>query len=456
MLLNFRVANYRSLKDEQELSLLIGPRRVQAEALETSDGAQSWDPTVGTVAGIYGANASGKSNVLNALIFMRRAVINSHQRWAADGGVPSEPFLLDPASQALPSLFEVNIRLGKVRYQYGFRLTQKEIVGEWLYAYPGPRRQIWFERDITADEEYYFGKSLTGRNRTIADLTRSNSLFLSSAAANNHRQLYRIYLWFLRGLRSASPDDREPRTQYTLEHLSDERRAREIAEMMQFADLGITDVRVRHEELPEELRERALNLFRAAVNLTRATDTEKDAVRMMKNLGLQVEFLHRVGDDSEPVDISLQMESLGTQVWFALVGVLLRTIAYGDTLLIDELDASLHPQLSAEILKMFRDPEKNPKQAQLIFTTHDTALLGTLLDERELHRDQIWFTEKRRDGSTVLYPLTDFSPRASENFERGYLQGRYGAVPVLDERILSRAVRSYTEVEEAVPEEDAE
>jgi hypothetical protein len=154
-----------------------------------------------------------------------------------------------------------------------------------------------------------------------------------------------------------------------------------------------------------------------------------------------VEFGHTTSHDHETVYLPLELESLGTQVWFSLVGPIIRAVDNGDTLLVDELDASLHPQLSSEVIRIFGDPTKNPKQAQILFTTHDTALLGTLLDERELRRDQVWFSEKKTDGSSIIYPLTDFSPRKTENLERGYLQGRYGAVPFLDEKILSHTLK---------------
>jgi AAA15 family ATPase/GTPase len=443
MLLSFRVSNFRSIRDEQELSLLRSTRASRGDAPATSTGSASWDPQVGTVAGIYGANASGKSNVLQALLFMRAAVMDSYREWKPDGRVPIDKFAFDAKSKNEPSLFEVQIRLNKIRYQYGFRVMNERITNEWLYVYPGPRRQVWFERDTTADEEYFFGKNFGGRNRTIAEFTRPNALFVSTAIANNHKQLGPVYHWFNHHLRTATPDDRDSRTNYTLSLSGKKERWAEVARMMRFADLGIEDIRVRHEDIPADARQTLLSVFEAAASGSEKVrvDGVRDADEFIRNISRVVEVAHRSAAVQEPVYLPLANESLGTQVWLALIGPVLRVLGNSDTILIDELDASLHPRLTAEILSLFRDPEKNAKQAQIIFTTHDTALLGTLLNETELQRDQVWFTEKDADGATVLYPLTDFAPRKAENLERGYLQGRYGAIPMLDDRILLSVVR---------------
>jgi len=401
--------------------------------------AGTWDEHVGSVAGLYGANASGKSNVLQALLFMRIAVLRSHRRWDPDDGVPVEPFLLDPKFKDEPSLFEVQVLLDGMRYQYGFRATSEAIVGEWLYVYPGSRRQMWFERDINADDEFAFGKNFGGRNRTISQLTRSNSLFLSTAIANNHKRLAPLYHWFDQHLRSVSPGNRNARTDYTVGFFEkNPKRWAEVSQMMQFADLGIEDIRVRHEDIPQDAQQSLRSLYETVSGNESFTmeGGGRNADEFFEKMSRVVEVAHHSSAARNTVFLPFSKESLGTQIWFALIGPVLRVLANADTLLVDELDASLHPRLTAEILRMFRDPVKNPKQAQIIFTTHDTTLLGTLLAGRELLRDQVWFTEKDDEGATTLYPLTDFSPRKAENLERGYLQGRYGAVPVLDDRIL--------------------
>lgn len=430
MLLSFRVSNFRSIKEEQEFSFLSSsPEPIQVSA----EGSKPWDPSVGTVAGIFGANASGKSNVLKALSFMAQAVTSSYQSWASRGSVPVVPFALDPQCGDEPSLFEVVFTINKVRYQYGFRLTSKQIVGEWLYVYSTHRRQVWFERDISSDDVWYFGKSFTGRNRVIADLTNPTSLFLSAAVANNHKMVAPVDHWIRAHLKSVWPGDISSRTSYTQEQSSRKDRWNEILELVKFADLGITGARVRREVLAGEDRERLARILRA---VGEDFADEKVLEESINRAAEKVEFGHAAGAGAGPVYLPFDAESLGTQVWFALAGPILRAIHNGDTLTIDEIDSSLHPKLTTEILKIFRDPDRNPRQAQLIFTTHDTTLMGNWLDEQRLTRDQVWFTEKKPNGVTTLYPLTDFSPRKTENLEKGYLQGRYGAIPYLDDSII--------------------
>lgn len=129
--------------------------------------------------------------------------------------------------------------------------------------------------------------------------------------------------------------------------------------------------------------------------------------------------------------LTLENESKGTQTLFDMGRNLIFVLEYGGALVVDELEASLHPKLALEIVKQFNNPLTNPKNAQLIFTTHDTNLLGNDAGEPVLRRDQVWLTEKDKEGATTLYPLTDYKPRKAENVERGYLQGRYGAIPYL-------------------------
>lgn len=440
MLLSFRLSNFRSFRDEQEFSFVRGTYAAPMDRPTSTGDQRPWDNRVGVVAGLYGANASGKSNFLKGLHFMRDAVRNSFQNWTPGSFIPLSTFKLDSAREGEPSLFEVTFVLGRVRYQYGFRLTRKEVVGEWLYAYPSSRRQIWFERDISADEKFYFGKSFPGRNRVIADLTRPNSLFLSAAVANNHKGVAMVDHWFRSHLTSASPADREERMEYTANMSRTEERWKQVTELVQFADLGICTARVRKEEMAENERERLRRLVRISNLSTGAANDGRQVEEFIDQSSRIIEFGHSTGDERGPVFLPITDESLGTQVWFSLVGPVLKAIKSGDTLMVDELDASLHPHLTSEVLRTFRDPLKNPKQAQLIFTSHDTSLLGNLVGAKELLRDQVWFTEKKHDGASTLYPLTDFAPRKLENLERGYLQGRYGAVPFLDEKVLDNAL----------------
>jgi uncharacterized protein len=402
MLIRFRVANFRSLREEQELSMVASLREGRQDLVRSEE--LGFDLL--RVAALYGPNAAGKSNVLSALRFMRDAVEGSHRYWRPEGPIPRDPFLLDPASRQEASLFEVDLLLDGVRYQYGFKLDSEKILEEWLYSYPKKRRQLWFSRDSAAPEPFTFGKHLKGNQRIVQSLTRENSLFLSVAAANNHRSLLPLYRWFVDRLSFSSADGRTDDISFTLAMLApEETRKAAVLDLLELADLGIADL-----ELREEHRAGSF-VFEAAA-----------APRVL-------EIKHRSGGGL--VSLPMQRESRGTQAWISLSGTILWVLEQGAVLLLDELDASLHPRLALEVVRLFQDPVRNPRNAQLLFNTHDTTLLGNLMGEPSLQRDQVWFIEKDRDGASHLYPLTDFKPRKHENLERGYLQGRYGAIPFI-------------------------
>jgi hypothetical protein len=386
MLIRFRASNFRSLRDEVELSMVASSEDDPASVVP----CEALGLSLLRVAAIYGANAAGKSNVLAAMAFMSEAVRDSRRVWKPEGPIPCQPFLLDQNED--PSFFEADFFLEGVRYRYGFRLDSQSILGEWLYAYPSRRSQRWFSRE--EDAAFTFGKQLKGHHRAIEPLTRKNTLFLSVAAENNHPALSPIYTWLARNLHMTNRELYRTLTIWTLGKGRDEDFQARLLHFLTQADLGIVgwDISRREpgrREFPE------------------------------------IELRHRSGSEAQEISIPFREESQGTQAWFTLGAMLLRTLDSGAVLTVDELDASLHPHLALEVVRIFQDPARNPRNAQLIFNTHDTNLL------RSLRRDQIWFVEKDEGGATHLYPLTDFKPRKGENLERGYLQGRYGAIPFL-------------------------
>lgn len=400
------------------------------------------------VAAIYGANASGKSNLLSGLVFMRSAVLLSHRFYAPEGGVPRTAFAWGPKA-AEPSFFEVIFRVDQVRYEYGFVADDTRFLEEWLHAYPSSRKQTWFERD---GEDFKFGEHLKGEVRAAEKITRPNSLFLSAAVQNRHEQLLPVYRWFnaiqahnfylsapelapvidrrlrasswlrdeqfvrwwerpargvsIEGAREGagggarqSPSEAEPGAEATAAGAHSEK----FLELLRAADFGIVDLRV-----GEERRDGASRIM----------------VRHKSEL--------------DEAWLPLDEESHGTQQLFRLAPSLIDALLHGRPVLVDELEASLHPLLALQLVRTFNDPAQNPKNAQLIFTTHDTNLLGTIYEAPPLRRDQVWLTEKDAVGATRVYPLTDYKPRKAENLERGYLQGRYGATPFIDELIKPR------------------
>jgi uncharacterized protein len=419
VLLAFRTANFRSLRDEVELSLIVPAWASGADRVLRPASAAD---RAGTVAGIYGANASGKSNVLAAIRAMHDAVESSHQRWQPTDGAPHDPFLLDDEHGALPTLFEVDLLLDGRRWQYGFRLDRDGVVAEWLYAFPRGRKRVWFERERPGD--FYVGKSLTGPIATLRELTRPNSLFLSVGAANNHPELARVAAWFTRGMMFLDSDRREAAARFTAGLLDDPEVGSTIQRLLRFADLGISHAEARQRPGDDNRLRLRLALQEAMPDVG-----ETDLDEIVDRFGREAQFHHRAG--ARRVVLRFSQESLGTQTWFGLLGALATGLAHGGTLVVDELDSSLHPQLTARLIQMFHDPAVNPEAAQLVFSTHDTSLLGSVAGDQALHRDELWLTEKDDAGATRLFPATDFHPRKHENLERGYLAGRYGAVPVL-------------------------
>jgi predicted ATPase len=454
MIIQFRVANFRSLRDEQVLSMVASTHADTERAAGAVPGAPV---TALCAAGIFGANASGKSNVLKALRFMCNAVENSHRDWLPDRGVPRTPFCLDAESQQRPSEFELDFSLGDVRYSYGFRVDGEQILAEWLHAFPHTRRQSWFTREKST---FSFGKKLGGQNRAIAALTRKNSLFLSAAAQNNHEQLMPLYRWLVQSIQfidlSSYAFDRNSFTGETTQALLQRGSRRAIVELLRFADLGIVDARVAERKLSTKDQKLFLELAKTISEQFPSADLQLVQPEILSGVVHNVVLDHRLPGTSGGQEIRFEYESEGTKVWFGLLGPLLRKLRSGSVLLLDEIDRSLHPHLVSALVHVFQSPRTNPKRAQIIFNTHDTSLIGTLhkglsSDNEQstvLARDQIWFTEKATDGSTNLYPLTDFKPRKHESLERGYLQGRYGAIPVLDESVLAELFEDVFQGEE--------
>ena len=421
MLIEFRAENYRSIRDEQALSLEAALPGGPGDGRTRTVADRQLLPAVA----LYGANASGKSNVLAAFAFMRFAVVDSHTTWAPDGGVPRDPFAWGPRRDQ-PSLWETALLVDGVRYDYGFVANDARFIEEWLYAWPLGRKQVWFERE---GDVFKYGEHLRGENRLIEQVTRPNALFLSAAAQNRHEQLMPLFLWFRSTVFSGHtllPHEarREPAAAWVSRLVRDvqqpqlfpelsgqDRHAGEKIEklkgLLRMADIGIVDFKVESESLDVLSRGGLLPGRQQSRVLFRHQSAERDAW------------------------LPLESESNGTRTLFRIAPRIIDALRSGMRLLIDEMESSLHPLLAMRVIEMFNDPAQNPRHAQLVFTTHDTTLLGTIVGSPVLRRDQVWLTEKNQDGATELYPLTHYKPRKEENVERGYLQGRYGAIPFL-------------------------
>ena len=410
MLIEFRVENHRSLREEQILSMEAGgggdstdlrPRQIDSSGADLLP-----------VVALYGANASGKTNLLSAIAFAQGAVLYSANQWKPNERIPRAPFGWGKY-RLEPSLFEVTILVDSIRYQYGFELTDECITEEWLFAWPHGKKQIWFERE---GQSFKFGENLKGENKLIEGVTRANALFLSTAVQFGHVQLSPIVDWF-RMLETINLQ--------THDLMNDVMNQLRIAELLGTGPIGF----LRSPDEIAPLRERFMDLVRGAdLGITAIKiepRTESHGRLPLENLYVH----HQCGDDD--AWLPFKQESKGTQTLLKSALTLVRALSCGGVVLCDELESSLHPVLAQSIVRQFNDRATNPRNAQLIFTTHDTNLLGTTFGEPALRRDQVWLTEKNVEGATVLYPLTDFKPRKHENLERGYVQGRYGAIPFL-------------------------
>lgn len=415
MLLRFQVSNHRSILDPVELSMIA----VDDDRSATR-GFERLSERVLTTAGIYGPNASGKSNVLDALHWLSYAVATS--LFAGGDSMARDPHRFGNGPDK-PSTFDMDFVVEDIRHGYQLEVDDSAVLYESLCSYPERRRRILFERE---GDEVHFRRGLSGTGGTKELLTPTTLLL---AAANRvgdpaikvaGRAISRIAEINARGFDRgwgrqpimfsslasdtySQMEDTGIREQQVFGSVT---RGEAAMELLRLADPGITDFDV------VELEDRT----------TGATHE-------------QLVFVHHDGD--RPTRFWPQEESAGTQMLFGLLGPALEALRQGQVLLFDEADASLHPRLSARLIELFRDPHTNPRGAQLILATHDTSLLNTL------NRDEVWLTEKDSNGATRLTALAEFGGdkvRRSLNLERAYLQGRFGAIPDVDHIDVRRAL----------------
>jgi hypothetical protein len=427
MLLSFRAENVRSFRDEMELSMLATSLAEPAFVREIEWRESGRPLKVLPAAGIFGANASGKSNVLEALDDMKMYVAQSYRRELNSG--QHWPFRLDPESADRPSRYEIDLVLDGIRHEYGFVMGRERVVEEWAFRYPRGRPATLFSR---TGDEIEPGAAGRAETRGVQKLLRSDSLFLSAAGAANHSLLSPLYDWFRRNLRLAHVRNRRGRQLLSVEMLEDDTSREQLLTLLRAADLGIVGAKKLKLDLKPEVRDRmtrALRLFFGEIGLD---DERIEQAVNLDNVNLDdagFSLVHQGAESS--FEFSATSESQGTVVWLGLVGTVVAALADGAVLLADELDTSLHPSLVAEVVRLFQSPETNPRRAQLIFNAHDTTILQDSDGGRLLGRDQAWFTEKVNDGSTRLYPLTEFKPRKGEAVGARYLAGRYGGMPIL-------------------------
>lgn len=418
MLIEFSVTNFLSLRERQTFSLVADQG---GELLDSNSFASDATGKLRLLrsAAIYGPNASGKTNLLLAMLTMRLIVRESSAHMKPDGRLPVRPFLLSQDASESPSEFEVMMIIKGVRYLYGFSACAQRIRKEWLRAYPQDRPQNWFVR--TWDEQlrkysWEFSSKFMGQKALWQRTTRDNALFLSTAVQFNSEQLQPVYDWFDKTLRVMNvAGNWSPR--YSAFLYREHGKEAQIINYLRAADTNIKNVVIKESpfdssELPEDMPD----------HIKRVVSQDMENKTM-----LEIKTEHEV-QGGKTVALDFEFESRGTQKFFSLTGPWIDVLEHGRILVIDELHNSLHPKLVEFLVSIFHSSDTNPKNAQLVFTTHETSILWQDI----LRRDQIWFCDKDRGQATKLYPLTDFKPRKGyENLEAAYLSGRYGALPHL-------------------------
>jgi AAA15 family ATPase/GTPase len=423
MLLQFTVGNFHSIKEEITLNMSATTSLKEYSDINIINTDRH---SLLKSAVIYGANASGKSQLFNAFAFYKAFILFSATTSPdtdTDNTINIQPFRLNIAQSKKPSLFEASFIIDNIKYRYGFELTQKEVVTEWLFRTEKVKETMLFVREKNNVE---MSKEFTSEGENIITRTRKNALFLSVVVQFNGKIASHVCQWFIKhtGVVSGLSDTRIKG--YTAKKLKNKSYRNKIIDFVTNADLGIKDIHLEEyevseknisEDMPNELK----NILKQSIGETRFNlYSVRDIHNEKGNIVGQVEF-DMDEDDSE-----------GTKKIFSLAGPIIDSLTNGKTIFIDELDARLHPILTKYIVSKFNS--KRNKLAQLIFITHDTNLLSSC----NFRRDQIWFAEKDRNGATDLYSLAEYKTetgkiRNDASYEKDYLKGRYGAIPYLGE-----------------------
>jgi uncharacterized protein len=420
MLIDFEVGNYLSFKAPVRLSMVAAnPIKEYLEENTFEAGRHRLLRS----AVVYGANASGKSNLLAAMSFMKWFILNSSKDMQAQEEIKVTPFNLDAATEKAASHFEICFLVDDRRFRYGFEVDRKAVQREWLFCAEKIKEEPLFLRDgedIDVSDDFAEGKGLEKN-------TRMNALFLSVVAQLNGQVAGKIMKWFwgfraLHGLRD------ERYGVYSAQALQDDELRPMLTELIRRADVGIEDMIVNEIADEEELFPGAGSGLGSGDLPTRKPLRPKSP----RISAVHPKFRDGVKEGSVNLDFSTE-ESAGTRKLFNIAGPLLDCLRKGYVVGIDELDAKLHPLLTKAIVHLFNSSESNPRNAQLVFATHDT----NLLTDGNLRRDQIWFTEKTQQAATDLYSLAEFKlpdgtkVRNDAAVEKNYIQGRYGAIPFL-------------------------
>ena len=449
MLLRFKCRNYYSIREEQELSLIATKTRAPEHDETLLDTPIEGVKALRSAA-IFGANASGKSNLLLAMQSLSRMVADSWRKWEPTGKIPGwMPFLLDDESRNGSTLLEIDFVLNGCVYNYGFEYNQERFLKEWLVDKTGKDKKLFLREDGERTPEIRFpGRNLQNASQLerIREQTRPNSLFLSAAAQFGHEQMTPIFEWIFDRLNRMKPNS-NTEISFTAEQCSSAARLNQITTILKALDTGIANIQVSDETFPPETLELERAMREALQSMGKPIP---DDIPLHPKTRKQVTMLH-IGVNGKAYPLPFGAESAGTLAFFNMLGPILCELETSSILLIDELESSLHPIWARFIVRMFNNPELNPRGAQLIFATHSPILL----DLDFLRRDQIWLAEKTAEGVSEFRSLAEYKPRKGQNRTAAYLHGRFGGVPFIDEEAIAAAVQPELHVSIAAKDREA-
>lgn len=444
MLIKFSVRNYKTFRERAELNMVAS----NYDKVREDDNIihiQPFDLRILKSAVVYGANSSGKSKLMDAFYTMRRLVLTSSKEKQKGDPIEVEPFLLNSNSETEPTEFEVIFCYKEELFRYGFEADKQRIISEWFFHRPNTKEVELFYREGQEFSRLHSRSFSKGKMLVKESLVKENTLMLSAAAQWNEATAGKAFEWF-RKFKIISGLEEDSYAGFTISKAMNPNHKQRYLDFLQKADLDIQGISLQRldlsnipKDMPKDFRER---LEREMKN-----DEKKEFFS-------DVSVVHKKYDDNKAYvgDVNFSLlddESSGTYKFFFLSGPILDVLSRGLVLAVDELDSKLHPNLVCKIVEIFNSKDLNPNNAQLIFNTHDTNLLSSGV----FRRDQIWFTEKNRYGEASLYSLADFKPKDSDegkkvrkedNFERNYIQGKYGAIPFLGD--FQKLINSYPAV----------
>lgn len=422
MLIQFSIRNFKTFKEKTVLNMVASSYDKSTREKENVTRQNDFNLRLLKSSVIFGANASGKTKFIEGLMFMKQFVIRSSKDSQKGEPIEVVPFKLQTDSEKDSSEFEVIFLYKKEMFRYGFEVTNEKVVSEWLYHRPKTKEVEIFYRDKQKFEIHNRNFS-KGATLIKEKLIRDNALLISVAGQFNDKIAGKVIEWF-KGFKTISGLDESGYKGFTMGRTKDPKHRAKILELLKVADLGIQDISLEIldvNKLPKDMPQELKDIISKKMK-------DEDAEFISDVLTTHKKFdsnKKHIGDIKFSMD---EEESSGTRKFFYLTGPVLDSLENGNVLIVDELDSKLHPNLVCKLVSLFNSVEHNPNNAQLIFNTHDTNLLGSGL----FRRDQIWFTEKDRIGVSKLFSLADFAVRKNENFENNYIEGKYGAIPYLN------------------------